>query len=162
VRRMIVRIEINGIVHEAEIEVRLLLADFIRNVAGLKGTRLGCEHGVCGTCTVQLDEDPVRSCSMLAVQAHGRRIRTVEALGEDQEDGLHPLQRAFHSEHALQCGFCTAGFLMTLEAFIRDAPDDELADADCVREALSGNLCRCTGYEPIVAAVQRAARDLRA
>jgi aerobic-type carbon monoxide dehydrogenase small subunit (CoxS/CutS family) len=162
VRRMKVHIEINGIVHEAEIEVRLLLADFIRDVAGLKGTHLGCEHGVCGTCTVQLDEEPVRSCSTLAVQAHRRRIRTVEALGEAYEDGLHPLQRAFHSEHALQCGFCTGGFLMTLEAFIRDAEDEDLADPNRIRQALSGNLCRCTGYEPIVAAVQRAARVLRA
>ena len=146
-------VEVNGERHEADVEPRTLLSDFIRHEAGLTGTKVGCEHGVCGACTVQVDGEPVRSCLMFAVQAAGRSVRTVEALAPS-EDELHPLQQAFHEEHALQCGFCTAGFLMTLEPFLRDRPD---ASEQEIREAIAGNLCRCTGYEGIVAAVRRAA-----
>ena len=154
---MRIAVDVNGRRHEAEVEPRTLLSDFLRHELGLTGTHVGCEHGVCGACTVQVDEAPVRSCLMLAVQADGRSVRTVEALaGPDGE--LHPLQRAFHEAHALQCGFCTPGFLMALEPFVRDHPD---ASEDEVREALAGNLCRCTGYEGIVAAVLRAAREAR-
>ena len=150
-----IAITINGRVHRGEVEPRTLLSDFIRT-EGLTGTNIGCEHGVCGACTVQLDEEPVRSCLMLAVQADGRAVRTVEslALGDD----LHPLQRAFQDAHALQCGFCTPGFLMSLDAFLRRRPDP---DDEEIREALAGNLCRCTGYVAMVEAVQAAARALR-
>jgi aerobic carbon-monoxide dehydrogenase small subunit len=148
-----VRIELNGTPVERLVEPRLLLSDFIRHEAGLVGTHVGCEHGVCGACTVQLDGEPVRSCLMLAVQANGRRLRTLEGLAEP--DGtLHALQQAFHETHALQCGFCTAGFLMTLEPFVATA-DPSIEDAE-IREALAGNLCRCTGYENIVRAVRLA------
>jgi carbon-monoxide dehydrogenase small subunit len=147
-----VSIAINGAVHTAEVEPRLLLSDFIRDEARLTGTRVGCEHGSCGACTVQLEGEPVRSCLMLAVQANGRNLHTVESLaGED--GSLHPLQEAFAAHHALQCGFCTAGFLMTAEALLREADADELDD-HAIRAELSGNICRCTGYEPIVAAVR--------
>ena len=146
-------VEVNRERHEADVEPRTLLSDFLRHELGLTGTRVGCEHGVCGACTVQVDGEPVRSCLMFAVQAAGRSVRTVEALAPS-EDELHPLQQAFHEEHALQCGFCTAGFLMTLEPFLRDRPD---ASEQEIREAIAGNLCRCTGYEGIVAAVRRAA-----
>jgi aerobic-type carbon monoxide dehydrogenase small subunit (CoxS/CutS family) len=150
-----IAVTINGVVHRGEVEPRTLLSDFIR-AAGLTGTNVGCEHGVCGACTVQLDEEPVRSCLMLAVQAHGRGVRTVEALALG--DDLHPLQRAFQDAHALQCGFCTPGFLMSLDAFLRRRPDP---DEDEIREALAGNLCRCTGYVAMAHAVQAAARVLR-
>jgi carbon-monoxide dehydrogenase small subunit len=150
-----VSIEINGQEYERTIEPRLLLSDFIRHEARLTGTHVGCEHGVCGACTVQLDGRPVRSCLLLAVQAHGHPVRTVEALAEPGAD-LHPLQQAFHEQHALQCGFCTPGFLMTLEPFVRETPL-EAFDERSIREALAGNLCRCTGYHNIVAAVRIAA-----
>jgi aerobic-type carbon monoxide dehydrogenase small subunit (CoxS/CutS family) len=149
-----IAVTINGRVHRGEVEPRTLLSDFIR-AEGLTGTNVGCEHGVCGACTVQLDEEPVRSCLMLAVQAHGRAVRTVEALALG--DDLHPLQRAFQDAHALQCGFCTPGFLMSLDAFLRRWPDP---DEDEIREALAGNLCRCTGYTAMVEAVHAAARAL--
>jgi aerobic-type carbon monoxide dehydrogenase small subunit (CoxS/CutS family) len=152
-----VRITINGEVFEEAVPIRMLLTDFIRDRAGLTGTHVGCTYeGVCGACTVQLDEEPVRSCLMLAVQAHGRAVRTVEALALG--DDLHPLQRAFQDAHALQCGFCTPGFLMSLDAFLRRRPDP---DEDEIHEALAGNLCRCTGYVAMVHAVQAAARALR-
>ena len=144
--------EINGGTHEHEVEPRTLLSDFIRHQARLTGTKVGCEQGVCGACTVQLDGEPVRSCLMLAVQAHGRSLRTIEGLGGD-----HPLARAFNEKHALQCGFCTAGFLMSLEPFVRDHDDPDEAE---IREALAGNLCRCTGYAGIVEAVQQAAGEV--
>ena len=150
---MRVSMEINGDVHEHEVEPRTLLSDFIRHQARLTGTKVGCEQGVCGACTVQLDGEPVRSCLMLAVQAHGRSLRTVEGLGAD-----HPLARAFNEKHALQCGFCTAGFLMSLEPFLRDHDHPEQAE---ITEALAGNLCRCTGYVGIVEAVEQAAREVR-
>jgi len=150
-----IRVEINGHTYEGDVEPRTLLSDFIRHGAGLTGTKVGCEQGVCGACTVQLDGAPVRSCLTLAVQANGCALRTVEGLADDR---LHPLQRAFHEAHALQCGFCTPGFLMSMEAFLREHPD---AGDDELREALAGNLCRCTGYLGIVEAVERAARELR-
>jgi aerobic-type carbon monoxide dehydrogenase small subunit (CoxS/CutS family) len=151
-----ISIEINGRGYEADVEPRTLLSDFIRHGAGLTGTKVGCEQGVCGACTVQLDGEPVRSCLMLAVQARGRALRTVEGLAADGD--LHPLQRAFHEAHALQCGFCTPGFLMSMEAFLREHPEPSGQE---LREALAGNLCRCTGYLGIVEAVQDAAREMR-
>ncbi|MQA76356.1 MAG: 2Fe-2S iron-sulfur cluster binding domain-containing protein [Solirubrobacterales bacterium] len=154
---MRIEVEINGEPHAGEVEPRTLLSDFIRHVAGLHGTRVGCEHGVCGACTVQLDGEPVRSCLMLAAQADGRSLRTVEDLAT--EDGPHPLQRAFHEAHALQCGYCTAGILMSLEPFLREHPDPTEAE---IRAALAGNLCRCTGYQAMVEATRAAAAEISA
>ena len=151
---MRIGVDVNGRRHDADVEPRTLLSDFLRHDVGLTGTHVGCEHGVCGACTVQVDGEPVRACLMFAVQATGRSVRTVEALAGD-DGALHPLQRAFRESHALQCGFCTAGFLMSLEPFVRDRPD---ATDEEIREALAGNLCRCTGYEGIVEAVRAAAR----
>jgi aerobic-type carbon monoxide dehydrogenase small subunit (CoxS/CutS family) len=139
-------VRINGTPHAGDVEPRTSLADFIRE-RGLTGTKVGCEQGACGACTVQVDGDPVRACLMLAAQADGCEVRTVEALAADE---LHPLQTAFHEEHALQCGFCTAGVLMTLDAFLRDRPDP--TDEE-IRIALAGNLCRCTGYAGMLRAV---------
>lgn len=153
---MRIHVEINGDAYEGDVEPRTLLSDFIRHTTGLTGTKVGCEQGVCGACTVQLDGEAVRSCLMLAVQANGRALRTVEGLSGD--GGLHPLQRAFHEAHALQCGFCTPGFLMSMEAFLRENPD---AGEEELREALAGNLCRCTGYLGIIEAVEHAAREMR-
>jgi aerobic-type carbon monoxide dehydrogenase small subunit (CoxS/CutS family) len=154
-----ITVEINGQSYERDVEPRLLLSDFIRHEARLTGTHVGCEHGVCGACTVQLEGEPVRSCLMLAVQAAGRSVRTVEGMTEGLPDGeLHPLQQAFHEEHALQCGFCTPGFLMSIEPLLPAAAD---MDERQIREALSGNICRCTGYQNIVAAVQKAAAPYR-
>ena len=135
-----VRLRVNGREYERTVDVRLTLADFLRDQLGLTGTHLGCEHGVCGACTVLLNGAAVRSCLMFAAQAHATEIMTVEGLADGER--LHPLQEAFSEHHALQCGFCTPGFLMTLCAFLRDnaAP----TDAE-IREAISGNLCRCTG-----------------
>ena len=155
-RRRAVRVTINGESHEREVEPRLLLSDFIRHEAGLTGTHVGCEHGVCGACTVLVDGAPVRSCLMFAVQAEGASVETVESLADG--DALHPLQEAFHREHGLQCGYCTPGILMTLKPFLAANPDP--SDAE-IRQALAGNLCRCTGYQQIVAAVRRAAAMLR-
>ena len=151
---MIIEIAINGEQCRGEVEPRTLLSDFIRHTAGLTGTHVGCEHGVCGACTVQIDGETVRSCLMLAVQANGRSVLTVEGLAPGDAP-LHPLQRAFHEHHALQCGFCTPGFLLTAEALLRERPDPSERE---VREALAGNLCRCTGYEGIVNAVLDVAR----
>src|ERR671932_153855 len=128
---MRIAVEINGAVYEGDVEPRTLLSDFIRHGAGLHGTRVGCEHGVCGACTVQLDGEPIRSCLMLAVQADGRSLRTVEGLAADGE--LPTLQREFQRKHALQCGFCTSGFLMSLDVFLRDHPDPEERE---IREAV--------------------------
>jgi carbon-monoxide dehydrogenase small subunit len=152
-----VRLKVNGAAVEVSVEPRRLLADLLREDLGLLGTHLGCEHGVCGACTVLLDGEPVRSCLMLAVQTGGAEIATVESLAGD--DGLHPLQEAFRAHHALQCGFCTAGFLLTAVHLIRQNPG--IADEAEVREALSGNLCRCTGYQNIVDAVLAAAATMR-
>ncbi len=151
-----VRLEINGIQYEGEVEPRRLLSDFIREDLGLHGTHVGCEHGVCGACTIQWDGKAVRSCLLLAVQANGARLRTVEGLAPNEDD-LHPIQQAFTEVHALQCGFCTPGILMTAQALLRDNPHPSEAE---VREGLSGNLCRCTGYQNIVKAVLLAAEKL--
>jgi aerobic-type carbon monoxide dehydrogenase small subunit (CoxS/CutS family) len=146
-----ITVHVNGAAHTADVEPRTLLSDFIRHDAGLTGTKVGCEQGVCGACTVQLDGEPVRACLTLAVQADGAHVRTIEGLTSDDAP-LHPLQQAFHEHHALQCGFCTAGILMTLEAFLREHP--EPAEHE-VREALAGHLCRCTGYSAMVEATRR-------
>ncbi|HET6184904.1 MAG TPA: (2Fe-2S)-binding protein [Acetobacteraceae bacterium] len=148
-----IRLRVNGRAYERSVESRLLLSDFLRDALGLTGTHVGCEHGVCGACTVLVDGRSVRSCLMLAVQAEGAEVETVEGLGSP--DRLSPLQEAFRAHHALQCGFCTPGILMTCVDLLRNrrpASDDE------IRHALSGNLCRCTGYDHIVRAV-RAALD---
>jgi aerobic-type carbon monoxide dehydrogenase small subunit (CoxS/CutS family) len=150
-----VAVHINGRLYEGEVEARTLLSDFIRHQARLTGTHVGCEQGVCGACTVQLDGEPVRACLMLAIQADGRSLRTVEGLAGPGGE-LTALQRAFTEHHALQCGFCTAGFLMTADALLRRRPDAEEAE---IRAELAGNLCRCTGYEGIVAAVMAARPD---
>ena len=149
-------IEINGTQYKRTVEPRMLLSDFIRHEARLTGTHVGCEHGVCGACTVQLDGEPVRSCLMFAAQADGRSVLTVEALADGWED-LHPLQQAFHEAHGLQCGFCTPGFLMSLEPLLPAL--GKASDAE-IRAALSGNLCRCTGYQNIVKAVRLAAERM--
>jgi aerobic-type carbon monoxide dehydrogenase small subunit (CoxS/CutS family) len=147
-----VSVTINGECYDREIEPRMLLSDFIRTEARLTGTHVGCEHGVCGACTIQFEGRPIRSCLMFAIQAHGRQLRTVEALALPDGE-LHPLQAAFHECHGLQCGFCTPGFLMTLEPMLGRV--GELDDAQ-LRELLSGNICRCTGYASIVEAVRLA------
>ena len=152
-----ITIDVNGRRHETEIESRLHLGDLLRNVLGLTGTHLGCEHGACGACTVLVDGEAVRSCLMLAAQADGTEVTTIEGLAA--ADGtLSPLQEAFRAHHALQCGFCTPGVLTSLTAFLRDNPDPS---ERAVREALSGNICRCTGYQPIVDAALDAAREAR-
>jgi carbon-monoxide dehydrogenase small subunit len=150
-----VKVTVNGWVYERLVEVRMTLADFIRQELDLTGTHLGCEHGVCGACTVLFNGEAVRSCLMLAVQAHGAELHTVEGLADG--DQLHPLQRAFQDKHALQCGFCTPGFLMTARAFLEEKPRPTREE---VRVAISGNICRCTGYQPIVDAILQAAEDL--
>jgi aerobic-type carbon monoxide dehydrogenase small subunit (CoxS/CutS family) len=151
-----VALTINGVRRERSVEARMLLSDFIRHELLLAGTHVGCEHGVCGACTVLYDGLPVRSCLLLAVQADGHEIRTVEGLAAD--GNLHPLQQAMHECHGLQCGFCTPGILITMVAFLEEAPSPSEAD---IREALSGNLCRCTGYQHIVDAVALAAERMR-
>lgn len=155
--RQRITVTVNGVPHSGEVEVRKTLADFIREDIGLTGTHLGCEHGVCGACTILLHGQAVRSCLLFAVQADGAEITTVEALGTPEH--LHPLQEAFRDHHGLQCGFCTPGFLMSAVAFLRETP--EPTDAQ-IREVLGGNLCRCTGYQGIVEAVRDAAQRLRA
>ncbi len=140
---------INGRPYKREVEARTLLSDFIRHEVGLTGTHVGCEHGVCGACTILVDGLAVRSCLMLAVQANGRELTTVEGLAASPDE-LHPLQQAFWEAHGLQCGFCTPGILLTLVPFLEENPQP---DEQAIREALSGNLCRCTGYQHIVDAV---------
>jgi aerobic-type carbon monoxide dehydrogenase small subunit (CoxS/CutS family) len=146
-----VAVSVNGVRYERQVEPRLLLSDFIRHELKLAGTHVGCEHGVCGACTVLYDGEPVRSCLMFAAQATGHEITTVEGLAP-AADRLHPLQEAMHAAHGLQCGYCTPGILMTLVAFLRENPAPDEAQ---IRAALSGNLCRCTGYQHIVDAVLR-------
>jgi aerobic carbon-monoxide dehydrogenase small subunit len=148
-----IQLTINGRTYERTVEVRLTLADFLRDELNLTGTHLGCEHGLCGACTLLFDGEAVRSCLLLAVQADGATLTTVEGLA--QGEVLHPLQQAFHEHHALQCGFCTPGFLMTAVAFLQETPDPTEAQ---VRGAISGNICRCTGYAPIVQAILQARR----
>ena len=151
---MFISLSINGQTYQREVEPRLLLTDFIRHEIGLTGTHVGCEHGVCGACTILFDGQPIRACLMLAVQAHGHDLLTVEGLGTPEN--MHPLQRAFHEAHALQCGYCTPGFLMTLKPFVEQNPNPTEAE---IRYAMSGNLCRCTGYQHIVQAVQSMSED---
>jgi carbon-monoxide dehydrogenase small subunit len=155
-RRHPVRFSLNGSACAGEAEPRLLLTDFLRHQIGATGTHVGCEHGVCGACTVLLDGKPVRSCLLLAVTADGHEVTTVEGLGTP--DDMHPVQRAFRECHGLQCGFCTPGFLTTIAAYLENHPEPTEAEA---REAISGNLCRCTGYQNIVASVLRAAEITR-
>jgi len=151
IERSHIRLTVNGVVYERSVEPRLLLVDFLRQELNLTGTHVGCEHGVCGACTIIVDGDSARACLMFAVQADGCRIETVESLGSVDE--LSPLQEAFRSHHGLQCGFCTPGMLMTVTDLLKKYP---LASAEEIREGLSGNLCRCTGYENIVEAVRTA------
>ena len=152
-----ISVTVNGAAYQRTIEPRMLLSDFLRHELALTGTHVGCEQGVCGTCTILLDGQPVRSCLMFAVQAQGHEVTTVEALGT--VENLHPLQAAFQEAHGLQCGFCTPGFLMTLVPFLEQNPNP--TDAE-IREAISGNLCRCTGYQKIVESVKLAADMLAA
>ncbi len=155
--QLTIAVTVNGVRYERAVEPRLLLSDFLRHDLGLTGTHVGCEHGVCGACTVLMDDAAVRSCLIFAVQADGHELVTVEGLAPagapDGPEPLHPLQAAFREAHALQCGFCTPGFLMTLVPFLREHASPSEAE---VREAVSGNLCRCTGYQHIVDAVRLA------
>jgi aerobic carbon-monoxide dehydrogenase small subunit len=149
-------VEVNGQARSAVVDVRTTLADFLREGLGLTGTHLGCEHGVCGACTVLVGGEPVRSCLMLAVQANGATVVTVEGLADG--DRMHPVQEAFWESFAFQCGFCTPGFVMSTVALLRESPD---ADEATIRETLSGNLCRCSGYQTIVEGVLAAGRKAR-
>ena len=152
-----IAVEVNGVPRKAQVPARLSLVDWLRDELRLTGTHVGCEHGVCGACTVLFDGQPVRSCLMFAVQANGHEILTVEALGTMED--LHPLQEAFWEAHGVQCGFCTPGFLMSLVPFLAEHPDPDEKE---IREAIAGNLCRCTGYQHIVDAVKLAAEKMRA
>ena len=152
----VIRIRVNGVEYERTVEPRLLLSYFLRNDLGLTGTHVGCEHGVCGACTVLVNGDSVRSCLFLAIQLDGAQVETAEGLGTPH--ALHPVQKAFQDCHALQCGFCTPGMLMTTIDLLRKSP---LATDEDIREGLSGNLCRCTGYQNIVRAVRQAADELK-
>ena len=155
-RRREIEVTVNSEHVRREVDVRLTIADFVRHELGLTGTHLGCEHGVCGACTVLIDGRAVRGCLTLAVQADGKEVRTVESLAKGGT--LHPLQAAFRDQHGLQCGYCTAGILMTLVDFLEDNPAPEESE---LRSALSGNLCRCTGYQNIIAAAMDGAARLR-
>jgi carbon-monoxide dehydrogenase small subunit len=151
------RLTVNGQAYERQVEPRLLLSDFLRHELGLTGTHVGCEHGVCGACTILFDGQPVRSCLTLAIQAHDHALTTVEGLAPSATE-LHPLQQAFVDAHGLQCGFCTPGILLTLLPFLQENPDP--SDHQ-IREAISGNLCRCTGYQHIVDAARLAAKSMK-
>jgi aerobic-type carbon monoxide dehydrogenase small subunit (CoxS/CutS family) len=148
---------VNGTAYRRGVESRMLLSDFLRHELLLAGTHVGCEHGVCGACTILVDGSPVRSCLMLAVQANGHELSTVEGLAAEGGE-LHPVQKAMHDHHGLQCGYCTPGILMTMAAFLKENPAPSEHE---VREALSGNLCRCTGYQNIVDAMMAAAQAMR-
>lgn len=151
-----ITLSVNGVEHEVSVPPRRLLADVLRDDLGLTGTHVGCEHGVCGACTVLIDDRPARACLTFAIQMEGHEITTIEAIARD---GVYsPLQQALHEEHGLQCGFCTPGIVMTFEAYLRDNPNPSEED---IREVLSGNSCRCTGYQNIVAAVKKAAGVMR-
>lgn len=151
-----ISLTINGRVYRDEVEPRKLLVDFVRDDLGLTGTHVGCEHGVCGACTVLLDGEPVRSCLMFAVQTDGARLATVEGIAPSAGE-LHPLQQSFWELHALQCGFCTPGILLTAEALLKETPNPSEEE---IRDWISGNLCRCTGYQNIIAAIQDAAKKM--
>ena len=155
-----IRLTVNGVVHEGLVEPRTTLVDFLRGGLGLVGTHVGCEHGVCGACTILLDGRAVRSCLMLAVQADGADLLTVEGLAPPNGGDLklHPIQEAFLEEHGLQCGFCTPGFLMAVYELLRDDPDPS---DEAIKEVLGGQICRCTGYQAILASVRRAAEKLQ-
>jgi carbon-monoxide dehydrogenase small subunit len=155
-KRQDISVQVNGITYEGTVEPRKLLCDFLRQDCALTGTHVGCEHGVCGACTVLLDGEPVRSCLLFAVQVDGAAITTVEGLAP--EGKLNPVQQGFWENHGMQCGFCTPGFLIAAQAFLQENPSP--SDAE-IREALSGNICRCTGYQSIVDSVRTAARLLR-
>ena len=151
-----VSVEVDGVRYDDDVEPRLLLAHYLRDRLGKVGTPIGCDTSNCGACTVLMDGMSVKSCSVLAVQAEGKDVTTIEGLGDGQ--GLHPLQRAFHEEHALQCGYCTPGMIMAAIDLLKENADPS---EDEIREGLEGNLCRCTGYQNIVRAVRRAADDMR-
>lgn len=153
-RRM--RVTVNGVTHEATVEPRLTLADFLRGELGLGGTHVGCEHGVCGACTILMNGQAVRSCIMLAIQADGAELTTIEGLSSDSH--LHPIQQAFMEAHGLQCGFCTPGFIMSIAELLKDTPSPSEEE---IKETLGGNLCRCTGYQDIVASVHLAISKMR-
>ncbi len=154
--RHTITVTVNGAEQKGEVDSRLLLVHFLREVLGMTGTHIGCDTTHCGACTVLLDGQPVKSCTVLAVQADGREVMTVEGL--EQNDQLHPIQEGFHQEHGLQCGYCTPGMMLTSYALLQDNPDPSEAE---IRHAISGNLCRCTGYVNIVKSVQHAAEKLR-
>ncbi|MBL1141076.1 MAG: (2Fe-2S)-binding protein [Proteobacteria bacterium] len=151
-----VSITVNGKLYQQEIEPRLLLVEFIRETIGLTGTHIGCDTSYCGACTIIVDGDPVKSCTLLAVQVDGSEVLTVEGLEQDGE--LHPLQQAFSQNHGLQCGYCTPGMLMSSLALLAENPDPDIKD---IRKRLAGNVCRCTGYQNIIKSVQAAAKNLR-
>lgn len=154
-----ISVTVNGVVHEALVEPRTTLVDFLRGELGLTGTHVGCEHGACGACTILVDSKAVRSCLMLAVQADGASLMSVEGLGAAAGNGsLHPIQEAFLEEHGLQCGFCTPGFLMSVYELLYENPDPT---DEQIRDVLGGQICRCTGYQTILASVRRAAAKLR-
>jgi aerobic-type carbon monoxide dehydrogenase small subunit (CoxS/CutS family) len=150
-----IRVTVNGVLHARDADVRSTLADFVREDLDLTGTHVGCEHGVCGACTVLLDGEPVRACLMLAVQADGRAITTIEGIAPG--DGLHPVQEAFWAKHGLQCGYCTPGIIVSACAFLEEHPAPTHEE---IREMLAGHLCRCTGYHFIVEAIAEAARTM--
>jgi aerobic-type carbon monoxide dehydrogenase small subunit (CoxS/CutS family) len=152
-----ISVSVNGTSYRRSVESRMLLSDFLRHDLLLAGTHVGCEHGVCGACTILLDGAPIRSCLMLAVQANGHEVSTIEGLASASGE-LSPVQKAMHEHHGLQCGYCTPGILMTMTAFLKQNPSPS---EDQVREALSGNLCRCTGYQHIVDAMMAAAQAMR-
>ena len=152
----LIKLTVNGVLYERKVEPRVTLVDFIRGELGITGTHVGCEHGVCGACTVIFDGQPVRSCIMLAVQADSHSVQTVEGMSSGEQ--LHPIQQAFWENFGLQCGFCTPGFLLTVQDLLSRNPDP--TDTE-IREELSGNICRCTGYQSIIAAVKQAAIYMR-
>jgi len=152
-----ITVNVNGRIYERSVESRLLLSDFLRHDLNLPGTHVGCEHGLCGACTILFDGQPMRSCLIFAVQANGHEIRTVESLGTPE--AMHPLQQAFSEKHALQCGYCTPGFLMSLVPFVETHPNPTEEE---ILEAIDGNLCRCTGYQNMIEAVKTAAEKMAA
>lgn len=155
VKTVDITLTVNDIRYESSVEPRMLLSDFLRHELGLTGTHVGCEHGVCGACSVLFDGQPIRSCLMFAVQADGHEILSIEGLGTPEN--LHPIQESFMEAHGLQCGFCTPGFIMTLVPFLKSNPDP---DESKIRQVISGNICRCTGYQHIVDAVKLAAEKM--